>query len=98
MAEDQHFAEDAPEAIAMAAELERELARVGVDWDEASAPLVELAPTTETVISDEEVEVCVMLDVSGMLATLQALPDGAGTAAFVAAFRQRQVGSEPPPT
>ncbi len=86
MSEEHYFTEDSPEALAVAAEFEHHLSRVGVAWGEASGSIFELAPTTETVISDEEIELRVALDIGAMLEVLQSLPDGAGTAAFLAGF------------
>lgn len=81
---------------AVVAELEREGARVGVDWDVAAPTMRELAPKTERRVADDAVEVGLVIDVIGMLATLRALPDGVGTDAFLAAFRLKSAASDPP--
>ena len=81
---------------AVVAELEREGARVGVDWDAAAPTMRELAPKTERRVSEDEIEVNVTIDVMGMLATLRALPDGVGTDAFLAAFRLKSEAGDPP--
>ena len=81
---------------AVVAELEREGARVGVDWDAAAPTMRELAPKTERRVSEDEIEVNLTIDVMGMLATLRALPDGVGTDAFLAAFRLKSEAGDPP--
>ena len=81
---------------AVVAALQREGVRVGVDWDAAAPTMRELAPKTERRISDDRMEVAMVVDVMGMLATLRALPDGVGTDAFLAAFRLRSEASDPP--
>ena len=81
---------------AIVAELQREGARVGVDWDAAAPTMRELAPRSERRVSEDEVEVNVTLDVMGMLATLRALPDGVGTDAFLVAFRLKSQAGDPP--
>ena len=66
--------------------LARELARVGVDWAELVRAL---APAPIAGYRD----VVFAVDTAGVLAALRALPDGAGTAALVAAVRRgRQPG------
>ena len=86
----------AADIAALEAEVEREAARVGVDWAVAAPAMHTLAQATERQESDDEFELELKLDVTGMLATLRALPDAAGTEAFLAAFRQRQADAAPP--
>lgn len=81
---------------AVVAELEREGVRVGVDWDAAAPTMRELVPRAERRVSDDHVEVGLVMDVIGMLATLRALPDGVGTNAFLAAFRLKSEAGDPP--
>lgn len=81
---------------AVVAELEREGVRVGVDWSAAAPTMRALAPKTERRTAEDRMEVAMVLDVMGMLATLRALPDGVGTDAFLAAFRLRSEAGEPP--
>ncbi len=83
---------------AAAAEFTRELSRVNVDWDEAGTEVFEAAPKIETPGSDDGFEVGVFLNVTALTDTLRSLPDGAGTEAFLAAFRERKAefGTMPP--
>jgi len=100
MDESQEWSELGPEdpaALALEAELNRQVARVGVDWQEAFESVFQMSPTTETELPDGSFELGVMLDVSGILATLPGLPDGAGTAAFLAAYRERGTSTDRPP-
>jgi hypothetical protein len=84
--------EDHPQAAAIVADLEQELARVGVTFDDdARAQMIAMAPKTERMVSENEMEMGLALNVSGMLAALRSLPNRAGTAAFLAAFRRKQV-------
>ena len=80
-----------------AEEFERELKRVGVKWEDAQPEVFDAAPTIETPISDDEVEVGIMLNVSVLADALRSLPDGAGTAAFLEAFRARRAEFEAMP-
>ncbi len=85
------------DVAALEAEIEREGARVGVDWEEAAPAMRTLARARRRRLTDDEFEVDLEHDVSGMLAALRTLPDAAGTAAFVAAFRHQQRAAPPPP-
>jgi hypothetical protein len=79
------------------AEVEREAARVGVDWDAAAPRLRAIAPQQERIADDgESIELAIGLDVTGLLRTLRSLPSGAGTAAFLAAMTESG-GSDHPP-
>ena len=101
MHESQEWRELSPEdpaSLALTADWNHQLARAGVDWSEAVETVFQMSPTTETELPDGSVEVGVTLDTSGILATLRDLPDGAGTAAFLAAFRARFTQADPPPT
>jgi hypothetical protein len=69
---------------AMAA-IDDEMARVGADWDALDAALV----GGDDAETDDE-DAVVGVDVLTLLEVLRALPDGAGTAAVLAAL-------EPPP-
>ena len=85
----------APTPASFLADVERETARVGVDWAAAAPALREIA--IEEASGRPEGEVAPRFDVARMLATLRTLPEGAGTAAFLEAFRTRRAGVEPPP-
>lgn len=67
-------------------EFAEQLDRVGVDLHDVGAQLRESQPSVERRISDDEVEVGLTIDVGAIVDTLRRLPDGAGTAAFVAAY------------
>jgi hypothetical protein len=87
--------EQQAEIEAMNAEFMRQVERVGVEMEEAHPQLRALAPVVERRMSDDEFEVMITVDFSGILETLQGLPDGAGTAAFVAAYNARPHGVDP---
>ena len=75
---------------AMAA-IEDEMARVGADWDALDAGLLgALGGASDVADADDGFQEVVGVDVLSLLAVLRALPDGAGTAAVLAAL-------EPPP-
>lgn len=80
---------DSPDTVALLAELEQQVARVAVVWDDASEHIMALSPVTETEISEHEIELTVSLDVAAIVEVLRSLPDRAGTVAFIAAYRQR---------
>jgi hypothetical protein len=88
--DDDAMTPDGVDGEQVVAEFERQLARVGVDWSVAVEPVFEMAPKVENPLPDGDLEVGVMLDITSILATLESLPDGAGTNAFVTAYRQRQ--------
>ena len=73
-------------------DVEREAARVGVDWAMAAPALRTLAQAAPPDATDEGFEVVLSLDVTAMLATLRSLPDGVGTEAFLAEFARRAGG------
>ncbi len=81
--------EQEAQAQALVAELMQQIERVGVDMPAASSRLREIAPSVERQISADEYEVTHTIDVSGILETLRALSDGAGTDAFVTAYNAR---------
>lgn len=88
-----------PQTIeAISAELEAQLARVGVDMQTAVPQLREVFPPVERRVSDTEVELELTIDVTGILETLRELPDGAGTARLVAAYNARTEGFDNPAT
>jgi uncharacterized protein YdiU (UPF0061 family) len=89
MDEQQLTPEQEAAAEALVAEFMRQLERVGVDMPTASPQLREIAPPVERQISDDEYEVMLTVDVSGIVNTLRRLPDRAGTDAFVAAYNAR---------
>ena len=93
MRPDEGAADDRQEGIdRLMADIEQESARVGVDWDLAHEQLREMAPRTETESADgESHEIAIGLDVTSVLETLRSLPDGAGTAAFLAAISGESV-------
>jgi len=79
---------------ALGAEFARQLERVGVDMRTARPQLREIAPPVERQISDDEYEVTLTVDVSGIIDTLRRLPTGAGMDAFVAAYNARPLESD----
>lgn len=81
-----------PDMATLERDVEREAARVGVDWTAAAPALRTLAQAGPSETTDEGFEVVLSLDVAAMLATLRALPDGAGTDAFLAEFGRRAGG------
>jgi hypothetical protein len=89
---------------ALLAETEREAERVGVDWDAAAPALRELilgghdlpAAHDGADTGTGEVEMELGLDAQALRDVLRTLPDGAGTARFLAAFRERELGQLPP--
>ena len=87
--------EQEAEFEALGAEFMQQLERVGVDLQQASPRLREVAPPVERPISEDEFEVMLTIDVSGIVETLRGLPDGAGTEAFVAAYNARPRGADP---
>lgn len=72
------------------ADFERQLVRVGVDLRAASPRMNEIEPPQRSEVSGDDGEESYtetfVVDVSGILATLRLLPDGAGTSAFVEAY------------
>jgi hypothetical protein len=73
------------------ADCERQLVRVGVDLRLASPQMNEGEPPRQSEITtddegEESFTETFVIDVSGILATLRRLPDGAGTAAFIKAY------------
>lgn len=83
------------QVAALSMEFARHLARVGVDMQAASPRLRDIAPPIERRLSENEVEVSLTIDASGIVETLRGLPDGAGTDAFVAAYNSRTPGAAP---
>ena len=77
---------------ALIADLEAQSARVGADIRTAMRSINEVeAPQRSAIESDENGESYTesfTIDVTGILETLRALPDGAGTSAFVAAYNR----------
>ncbi len=87
MDEDDLSQEQADEVQRLVDEVERESARVQVDWNLAAERLRALAEVHETATDDQGAsEMSLGLDVTLLARTLRRLPDGAGTAAFLAAF------------
>jgi hypothetical protein len=82
--ENPHTPRQEPEALG--AEFLQQLTRVGVDLAAAFPRLRGIAPPIERQISEDEDEVTLTVDVSGIVEILRTLPDGAGTDAFVAAY------------
>jgi hypothetical protein len=73
-----------PEALF--AEFERHIARVGVDAPLAFSQLNQIAAPATRLLPDGSHEESFTIDASGIVETLRALPDNAGTAVFVAAY------------
>lgn len=93
--------EEAAAIEALGAEVQRQAARVGVDWevaaaelralvdwDSAATELRELAAETATTVDNND-EMALGLDLTTLVATLRSLPDHSGTAAFIAEFKRR---------
>lgn len=93
-------AEDAAALEAVHAAMERELARVAVDFEAAASAILGDALGAHAA-PDEDGWQTVLgfgFDAAGLLAALEPLPDHAGTSAFVAAFRAQNPPPEPPTT
>jgi len=77
---------------ALMADLEAQSARVGADLRTAMRTMNEIeAPRRSAIESDDSGESFTesfTIDVTGILETLRALPDGAGTSAFVSAYNR----------
>ena len=82
------------ELEALVQEWDHHLLRVGVDMEIAGPRLRELQPPEERQVSETETEVSLALDVSGIVETLRALPDGAGTERFIEAYNRRPLSDE----
>lgn len=90
MSEDDSSPNEETLAKAWVATLEAELARVRVDFRAAAPDLHEVDPPERR--DDDptgEFTESFTIDVSGIVETLRRLPDGAGTAAFVAAYNDK---------
>jgi hypothetical protein len=77
---------------ALLADVERELTRVGVDFEAAATALLADRPDANVAAAadDDGWATVVGLDAAGLRAVLRTLSAGAGTAAFVAAFRAQE--------
>jgi len=74
---------------AFMADLEAQMARVGVDLKAAMQNINEVeAPRRSEVAADGSFTESHTIDLTGILETLRALPDGAGTSAFVTAYNR----------
>ena len=82
------------ELEALIQEWDHHLLRVDVDMELAGPRLRELQPPEERQVSETETEVTLALDVSGIVQTLRALPDGAGTERFIEAYNRRLLSDE----
>jgi hypothetical protein len=92
------FAAREAELERLTEEIERESARVGIDWDAARGRMRDLAERHEGMpTEDDSIEVALGLDATRLVHTLRSLPTGAGTAAFLAAFANDQSDSAAPP-
>ena len=63
--------------------------RTSVDLRAALDQLTPIVPQETRPLEDDGFEMSVSIDLSGIVATLRALPDAAGTEAFVAAYNVR---------
>jgi hypothetical protein len=72
-------------------EFERQIARVGVDPQKAFPRLHEIEAPVIRRLSDDTWEESLTIDASGIVETLRALPDNAGTTAFVEAYNATHV-------
>ena len=89
--------DDFPELEQAVAALEREAARVGVEWRAVEAAfLASLEGHLEPTAAEDADEPLLGLDVFASLAALRGLPDGAGTEAFLTALDRWGTASEPP--
>jgi hypothetical protein len=79
------------------AAVETEAARVGVDWGSFDTEVLSTLPTAVDDSAEQE-EPTLGLDAHAMLNALRELPDGAGTAALLAALGVPQSGFEPAAT
>ena len=89
MSNDEPTPEQEAEMAALAEAVERESARVGVDWEAASERLRALVEQEWVQSEDgESMELTLGMDIAALLHTLRRLPDGAGTERFLAAFEE----------
>lgn len=84
----EYTAEQRAEIEAFEVEFERQVQRVRVDLQVAMPQLHHAVPPVERYISDEETELTLSIDISGIMHTLRSLPDGAGSDAFVQAYNR----------
>ena len=97
MSSDELSPDEEAELERLAQEVVDEAARVGVDWEAARERMRALAESTWTESGDDApAELTVGLDMTLLLDTLRRLPDGAGTARFLAAYEAAEPHEEPP--
>lgn len=97
MSSDELSPDDEAELERLAQEVVDEAARVGVDWETARERMRALAEATWTESGDDApTELTIGLDMTLLLDTLRSLPDGAGTARFLAAYEAAGPDEEPP--
>jgi hypothetical protein len=84
-------AEDAAALEALHVAVERELARVAVDFEAAASAILGDKLGADAAPDEDGWQTVIGFgfDADGLLAVLEPLPDHAGTAAVVAAFRRR---------
>lgn len=96
MSSDELSPEDEAELERLAQEVVDEAERVGVDWEAARERMRELAESTWPESGDDApAELTIGLDMTLLLDTLRRLPDGAGTARFLAAYEAAGPDGEP---
>jgi hypothetical protein len=95
---DELSAEDAVALAALHATVERELMRVEVDYETAASAILGITLDPDAAPDEEGWQTVFGFDADGLLAVLQPLRNGAGTAAFVAAFRVHEQSPDPPTT
>lgn len=94
---DELTAEQEAEIARVAEEAVREAERVGIDWETAQERMRTLSRQDVQMSEDgETAEVTIELDLTLLLQTLRQLPDGAGTARFLAAYEAAGSNDAPP--
>ena len=90
--------EDAAALEALHAAVEREVARVDVDFEAAASAILGDTLGADTAPDEDGWQTVFGFDAAGLLVVLQPLADRAGTAAFVAAFRAHDPPLDAPTT
>ncbi|MEP6492149.1 MAG: hypothetical protein ABJF01_05700 [bacterium] len=97
MRDDESHTEHGADLALLIAEVEREAARVGVDFHAASERMRGLARQEEHPSADGSSFDVIELDVGLLVRTLRSLPAGVGTDAFIAACAGAQSRNGSPP-
>ena len=97
MPDDELSPEEEAELEQLAHDVVDEAERVGVDWDAAQERMRALAEAEWTAAGEGTAgELTIGLDMSTLLDVLRQLPDGAGTARFLAAYEAAAPDDGPP--